>query len=119
MSVSCQRYSRRAGCLASNSGPEIKVMKGRYLSRMSSAPGVVRNVAAMGSSGEDSSKLELGKIVEVSGKGLGVVAARGWSPESTRANKARWRYRSPAPLGVRCCRRRAARGATVRDTKMR
>ena len=60
----------------------------------------------MGSSGEDGSKLELGKIVEVSGKGLGIVATR-----DAVAGEVIAREQGPMAislsrdqLGVRCCR---------------
>lgn len=60
----------------------------------------------MGSSGEDGSKLELGKIVEVSGKGLGIVATR-----DAVAGEVVAREQGPMAislsrdqLGVRCCR---------------
>ena len=77
-----------------------------------------RTWRAMGSSGEDGSKLELGKIVEVSGKGLGVVATR-----DAVAGEVIAREQGPMAislsrdqLGVRCCRcaRRAARSSATR-----
>ena len=67
---------------------------------------------------EDGSKLELGKIVEVSGKGLGVVATR-----DAVAGEVIAREQGPMAislsrdqLGVRCCRcaRRAARSSATR-----
>ena len=76
-----------------------------------------RTWRAMGSSGEDGSKLELGKIVEVSGKGLGVVATR-----DAVAGEVIAREQGPMAislsrdqLGVRCCRcaRRAARSSAT------
>ena len=65
-----------------------------------------RTWRGMGSSGEDGSKLELGKIVEVSGKGLGIVATR-----DAVAGEVVAREQGPMAnslsrdqLGVRCCR---------------
>ena len=95
-------------------------LKGRYMSRdeLSAPESWARTWRAMGSSGEDGSKLELGKIVEVSGKGLGVVATR-----DAVAGEVIAREQGPMAislsrdqLGVRCCRcaRRAARSSATR-----